>query len=190
MKKLVSIGLLVMSFSSFASQLGNVEQVPRLELDLAEELAKTQAALETAQNLLITKARWERIEANQKELEALRNPQGLIQRAEFFRDVLPAAVEQLANLAKVPFGFAAGILIPYHSSSQSDRELEIFTVGGFAAICGLEKLSKFFDREPQLTLAALAQRDKQATLMAAVVCAGTAGVAAGKYILPRLITKS
>jgi len=45
------------------------------------------------------------------------------------------------------------------------------------------------DRKPQLTLAALAQRDEQAILMTAVVCAGTAGVAAGRYILPRLITK-
>ncbi|NBP01194.1 MAG: hypothetical protein EBU90_13855 [Proteobacteria bacterium] len=191
MKKLVSIGLLGISFSAFASELENVGQVPRSEgFDLAQQLAETQEALAAAQRLLIVNARQQCIEANKKELEALQNTQGLIQQAEFFRDVMPAAVGQLAGLAKVPFGFAAGLLIPYHSTSHTDTELKIFTVGGLAAACGLEKFSEYFDRKPRFTAAALAQRDKQATLMAAVVCAGTAGLVAGKYILPKLIAKS
>ncbi len=190
MKKLVSIVLLGISFSAFAGLPEFQGQNTRPEgFDLAEQLEKTQKALEEAQRLLIFNARQQRIEMNKQELEALQNHQRLIQGPDILRDVLPNALGQLANMAKLPLGLVTGLLMPYHDNPDFRGQTPIF-FGLFAAVHGLEKFSEYFDRGPLLTASARNKRDKQATLIAAAVCAGTAVVAAGKHALPKLMAKS
>ena len=61
--------------------------------------------------------------------------------------------------------------------------------GLFAAVHGVRQLTSYFDRSKQLTLEAVNERDQKATFMAAAVFAGTATVAAGKYIFPKFMDK-